>query len=137
MKHLSPYPVAQVPPGSPGVTRLHQPNGREEGQAWRQKGGTERQPAYLSEPAGCTWPAARPGVLGARRPPSAPPSAASGAPPPPAAPEGPWGPREASAAPGRPPPGPPSASTGTRRGSWLRGAEGRGRERKGGASVGS
>lgn len=28
-------------PSLPGVTHLHQPDGREEGQAWRQKGGTE------------------------------------------------------------------------------------------------
>lgn len=81
---------------------------------------------YLSGPAGCTWPAARPGALGARRPPSALPSAASGAPPPRAAPLGPPGPPQVWAAPGRPPPVPPAARTGTRRRSWLQRAKRRG-----------
>lgn len=81
-----------------------------------------RRHRYLSGSAGCIWPAARPGVRGARCPPSAPPSAASGAPPP-AVPRGPQRPPEARAAPGRPPPAPPSARTGTRRCSWLRRAK--------------
>lgn len=79
---------------------------------------------YLSGPAGCIWPAARPGALGAHHPPSALPSAVSGAPPHPAAPQGLRGPREAPAAPGRPPPVPPPTRTGTRRCSWLRRAKG-------------
>lgn len=91
---------------------------------------------YLFEPAGCIWPAARPGALGTRRLPFAPPSAAAGAPPPPV-PRGPRSPREAPAAPGCLPPGPPSAHTGTSRRSWLRGAEERGCERKGRAFKGS
>lgn len=100
-----------------------------------QRGGTGRRHRYLSGPAGCIWPAARPGALGARRPSCALLSAASGAPPSPAAPQGPRGPRETRAAPGRRQPARPSARTSTRRYSWLRRAKRSGCERKGGAAA--
>lgn len=100
-----------------------------------QRGGTGRRHRYLSGPAGCIWPAARPGALGARRPSCALLSAASGAPPSPAAPQGPRGPWETRAAPGRRQPAPPSARTSTRRYSWLRRAKRSACERKGGAAA--
>lgn len=134
-KNLSASSVAFV--SSREFTHLPQPESRvKTGRpAQGQRGGTGRRHRYLSGPAGCIWPAARPGALAARRPSCALLSAASGAPPSPAAPQGPRGPRETQAAPGRRQPAPPSARTSTRRYSWLRRAKRSRCERKGGAAA--